>query len=271
MKHDGAILMGIVNVTPDSFSDGGRYLGEEAAIAHALLLMEEGAHILDIGGESTRPGAAPVSEQEEMERVLPVIEALAGKLPEGVRLSIDTRKPAVAEAAVKAGAHIWNDVTALTFDERSVETAARLGVPVILMHAKGEPGTMQDDPQYTDVVGEVHDYLAARIETCEAAGMPRTHLIADPGIGFGKTLEHNLALIAHLDRLTDLGCEILLGASRKRFIAALDRDGEADNRLGGSLAAVMAGYRRGARWFRVHDVAATRQALAVTMAIETQR
>ena len=263
-------LMGIINVTPDSFSDGGRFASRDYALAHGLRLMEEGAHVLDIGGESTRPGAAPVSESEEIDRVLPVIEALVPHLKDGVRLSIDTRKPRVAEAAIIAGAHIWNDVTALEFAPDSLETAARLGVPVILMHARGTPETMQDDPHYDDVVAEVRDYLAARIAACEAAGITRNRLIVDPGIGFGKTVEHNVALIRHMSAFTDLGCEVMLGASRKRFIASLDRGGDADERLGGSLAAVMAAWRQGASWFRVHDVAATRQALAVTKALETR-
>ena len=255
-------IMGIVNATPDSFSDGGR-MGE-AAITHALRLAEEGAHVLDIGGESTRPGAAPVGEQEEMDRVLPVVEALAARTP--ARLSIDTRKPRVAEAAARAGAAIWNDVSALTYAPDSLTTAGRLGLPVVLMHAQGDPQTMQDAPRYDDVAGEVRAFLAARIAAARAAGVPQA--VADPGIGFGKTLAHNTQLLAQLDRFSDLGVPLLLGASRKRFIAALDRDGPVGERMGGSIAAVLRARAAGFTWFRVHDVAQTRQALAVWDAVQ---
>ncbi len=260
-------IMGVVNVTPDSFSDGGRFASAQAAVDHALRLAEDGADILDIGGESTRPGAAPVAEGEERDRVIPVIEALAAQTQ--TPISIDTRKAAVARAAVAAGASIWNDVSALSHDEASVETAASLGCAVVLMHAQGDPRTMQDNPHYEDVVAEVLGYLAGRIELCVAAGVERARLIVDPGVGFGKTLAHNLALLAHLDRFRSLDAPILLGASRKRFIAALDRDGPAADRLGGSIAAMLAGYARGASIFRVHDVAAARQALNIAQAIES--
>lgn len=262
-------LMGIVNVTPDSFSDGGQFDNTERAVEHSLRLMAEGAHILDIGGESTRPGAEAVPVQTELDRVIPVIEALSGQLDEGVRVSIDTRKPDVAQAAIKAGAHIWNDVSALTYREESVAMAAALQVPVILMHARGDPRTMQDNPSYADVVLEVRDFLVSRMEACVQAGLAREKLVIDPGIGFGKTLEHNLALMRSLSVLTELGAPVLLGASRKRFIASLDRQGAAEDRLGGSLAAVMTAWQQGVRWFRVHDVAATRQALAVLKSLET--
>ena len=265
------VIMGIVNVTPDSFSDGGRYDEAQAAIAHAVTLMEEGAHVLDIGGESTRPGAETVSVQEEIDRVLPVIEGLVPRLADGARISIDTRKPEVAEAAIGGGAHIWNDVTALTFSDDSLATAAKLHVPVILMHSQGDPRTMQHDPQYEDVVAEVYGYLEHRLTACEEVGIPRSHLIADPGIGFGKTVEHNVLLLKHLSVFTDLEVPVMLAASRKRFIAALDRDGPADSRIGGSLAVVLSAWQQGASWFRVHDVAATRQALAVTQRLETRR
>lgn len=258
-------IMGIVNVTPDSFSDGGRYFDPQAAIAHGLRLVEEGADILDIGGESTRPGAEPVEEIEERARALPVIEALAARV--AVPLSIDTRKPAIARAAIEAGASIWNDVSALTYAPDSMETAAALDCRIVLMHAQGDPRTMQDNPHYDDVVAEVRAFLEARIEACLAAGIDRARLIVDPGIGFGKTVAHNLALIAGLGRIAELGCPVLLGVSRKRFIAALDRAGPADERLGGSLAAALEGWRRGAAILRVHDVAATRQALAVAGAL----
>ena len=257
--------MGVVNATPDSFSDGGRFFGPDAAVAHGLKLAGDGAHILDIGGESTRPGAETVSREEETARVLPVIEALAGASP--AQLSIDTRKPEVAAAAVAAGAGVWNDVSALTYAPESPEVAAGLDCAIVLMHAQGDPKTMQDRPHYDDVAEEVYAFLARRIEACLAAGIGEERLIVDPGIGFGKTLHHNLALIANLDRFCGLGRPVLLGASRKRFVAALDRDGPADERLGGSVAAVLAGFARGASIFRVHDVAATRQALAVAAAV----
>lgn len=258
-------IMGIINVTPDSFSDGGRFDGPQDAIDYGLRLVEDGADSLDIGGESTRPGAEAVSTEEELRRVMPVIEGLAGKTK--AALSIDTRKSEVARAAVAAGAVIWNDVSALTYDDASVATAAALDCDIVLMHAQGLPHTMQQDPSYTDVVHEVLGFLAARIELCAAAGIDRVRLIVDPGIGFGKSADHNLALIANLEKFQRLGCPVLLGASRKRFISALDRQGPADQRLGGSLAAVLAGFARGVRIFRVHDVAETRQALKIAQGI----
>ena len=267
MDARGAIeIMGVVNVTPDSFSDGGQFGSTQAAVDHALRLVEEGADIIDIGGESTRPGAAPVSVDEELSRVIPIIEGIVAKV--AARVSIDTRKSIVARQAIATGASIWNDVSALGFNEDSIETAAALGCNVVLMHAQGDPRTMQDDPHYEDVVAEVIAYLAGRIELCVAAGVEQQHIIVDPGIGFGKTLAHNLSLLQGLDRLRGLGAPVLLGASRKRFIAALDRDGPAAERLGGSIAAVLAGYARDVRMFRVHDVAATRQALKIAEAIE---
>ena len=261
------LLMGVVNVTPDSFSDGGAFLDPARAIDHGLKLVAEGAAILDIGGESTRPGADPVRDETELARVLPVVRGLAAQT--AAVISIDTRKPAVARACVEAGASIWNDVSALTFAPDSLAVAAALDCRIVLMHAQGEPGTMQDDPRYDDVVEEVSSDLSARINACEASGIARARLIADPGIGFGKTLAHNLALIASLDRFSALGVPVLLGASRKRFIAAIDRQGPAAGRLGGSIAAALAGAARGASILRVHDVAATRQALAVHFAIDS--
>ncbi len=257
-------LMGVVNVTPDSFSDGGRYLDPAAAIAHGLQLIEDGATLLDIGGESTRPGAQPVSQAQEMARVLPVIEGLAGR---GAILSIDTHKPAVARAAVKAGARMWNDVTALGSDA-ALAAAASLKCDVVLMHMKGEPRTMQAAPQYEDVVLEVCDFLITRAEAAIAAGVKRDAILIDPGVGFGKTLEHNLSLIAHLDRIVALGFPVVLGVSRKRFIQALDLGArEPTNRLGGSLAAALAGAAAGAAVLRVHDVRETAQALTVQEAV----
>jgi dihydropteroate synthase len=251
--------MGVVNVTPDSFSDGGRFFEPAAAVAHGRALAEAGADILDIGGESTRPGAQAVSQAEELARVLPVIEGLAGFV-----LSIDTYKPAVARAAIRAGAAIWNDVTALEA-EGAPETAAALGCTVVLMRMQGEPGAMQKAPRYDDVAAEVTAYLAGRAEVAIAAGVARDKIWLDPGIGFGKTPAHNLSLIAHLDRIVALGFPVVLGLSRKRFIESL---GPAPTRLGGSLAGALIGAARGAAVVRVHDVAETAQALALWRAVE---
>lgn len=252
--------MGIVNVTPDSFSDGGRHLEAAAAIAHGRALVAEGADWIDVGGESTRPGAAPVTEAEELRRVLPVVEALAG---DGTRVSIDTRKPAVARAAVAAGARLVNDTSSSLG-----EVAAELGVAWAAMHAKGEPATMQDDPRYDDVVAEVRDHLVARAEAALAAGVPEVWI--DPGIGFGKTAAHNLALLAHLDQLVVTGHPVLVGTSRKAFLGGLlgrsdGRDGPApvDDRLEGSVATATWAMAVGARMVRVHDVAATHHAAQV--------
>jgi dihydropteroate synthase len=263
--------MGIVNVTPDSFSDGGRFLDPGAALDQALRLVADGADILDIGGESTRPGAAPVPADEEIARVVPLIEAI--RATSDVAISIDTMKPAVARAAVAAGATIWNDVAALRFapdtsEMGAPEVAAELGCEVVLMHMLGQPGTMQDDPRYEDVVAEVEAFLLARALTAMAAGVEREKIWLDPGIGFGKTPAHNLTLLAALPRFVALGYPILLGASRKRFIAALDPLGaEAGARLGGSLAVHLHGASAGVAAVRVHDVRETAQALAVWGAI----
>ena len=253
-------IMGVVNVTPDSFSDGGRYLAADAAIAHALQLEAEGADILDIGGESTRPGSEAADAEEECRRVLPVIAALARR--SRARLSVDTRKAEVMRRAALEGAHIINDVSALTHDPLALETAAGLGLPVILMHAQGEPKTMQLQPHYEDVVLDVYDELGDRVAACERAGIPRDRLIVDPGIGFGKTLAHNLQLLGALGILHGLGCAVMLGASRKSFIGHLTGAETAD-RLPGSIAAALLGVAQGVQILRVHDVAATLQALAV--------
>jgi dihydropteroate synthase len=254
------LIMGIVNVTPDSFSDGGQFFDAETAISHALQLEEEGADILDIGGESTRPGAEPISIDEEMRRILPVVEAVARRVR--VPVSIDTRNAAVMSSAADAGARLINDVSALTHDPESLATAASLGLPVVLMHALGDPRTMQNDPRYDDVVLDVYDALAQRVEACARAGIPRERLIVDPGIGFGKTLAHNLTLLGSLSIFQGLGCPVLLGASRKSFISRLT-GAAADERLPGSLAAALVAAEQGANIIRVHDVAATRQALAI--------
>jgi dihydropteroate synthase len=258
--------MGIVNVTPDSFSDGGRYFDADAAAAHATRLIAEGADIVDVGAESTRPRAAPVEEAEELRRLIPVIEKI--RAGSDAPISVDTMKPNVARAAVAAGACVWNDVTALRWSPRSIEVAAELGCVVVLMHMLGEPGTMQDDPRYEDVVAEVCAFLRDRAEAAMAAGVRREAIWLDPGIGFGKTPAHNLALIGNLEALVGLGFPVLLGASRKRFIATLDPAAQrAEDRLGGSIALAIAAARAGAAAVRVHDVRETVQALSVDAAI----
>ena len=263
-------VMGIVNVTPDSFSDGGRFHDPEAALAHARRLIADGADWLDVGGESTRPGAEPVSAADEIARVVPLIQALRAE--SAIPISIDTMKPKVARAAVEAGASMWNDVAALAHAPESLSTAAELGCDVVLMHMQGEPRTMQHEPRYDDVVGEVADFLAARAETAMAAGIARERIWLDPGIGFGKhSTRHNLPLMAHMDRIVGLGFPVLLGVSRKRFIAAIDRDGAADQRLGGSLAAALFGVAAGVAMVRVHDVRETVQAVRVWQAIAAAR
>ena len=254
------LIMGIVNVTPDSFSDGGLYDTTEGAIVHAAELAKDGADIVDVGGELTRPGSDAVEEGEELSRVIPVLEGLAGL---HAAVSIDTRKASVARAAAKAGAKIFNDVSALTYDQDSLAAAAETGLSVILMHAKGEPKTMQDDPRYDDVALEVYDYLALRIEAAEAAGIDRSRIAADPGIGFGKTLAHTLTLLANLSLLHGLGVPLLVGASRKRFISGVAGGETPQSREAGSFAVALVAAAQGAQILRVHDVAGTRQALSV--------
>lgn len=263
-------VMGIVNVTPDSFSDGGALASVEAAVAQGLRLIDEGADILDIGGESTRPGADPVEEAEEIARTVPVIRGLRAHWDGAI--SIDTMKPAVARAAVSAGATMWNDVTALGFASDSLTTAATLGCDLVLMHMQGEPRTMQADPRYDDVVTEVADWLVDRVAAAMAAGVARERLWLDPGIGFGKTAAQNLALTAHLDRLVETGFPILYGASRKRMIRSVDPTAtDPGDRLGGSLALALEAARHGASIVRVHDVRETVQALAVQAAVAVAR
>jgi dihydropteroate synthase len=263
-------VVGVVNVTPDSFSDGGRFLDHAAALAHARRLIAEGADMLDLGGESTRPGAEPVAAEEEIDRLVPLIRALRAN--SAVAISVDSMKPEVARAAVAAGATMWNDVTALRHAPDSLATAAELGCEVVLMHMQGEPRTMQREPAYGDVTAEVAGFLAERAEAALAAGVARERIWLDPGIGFGKhPLRHNLPLLAGLDRITALGFPVLLGASRKRFIGALDDDAAPDQRLGGSIAAALAGAAAGVAAVRVHDVRETVQALKVWTAIEAAR
>ncbi len=261
------LVMGIVNVTPDSFSDGGRLTTLEAALEHALRLIAQGADVLDIGGESTRPGSDPVGEDEEAARTLPLIAALRARWDGPI--SIDTMKPAVARAAVAAGATMWNDVSALGHAPDSLSVAAELGCQVVLMHMKGAPKTMQDDPRYDDVVAEVTAHLAARAEAAVAAGVARDRIWLDPGLGFAKTTAHNLTLTARLEALVELGFPILYAASRKRMIHGVDATAlDAADRLGGSLALALEGARRGARIVRVHDVRETVQALQLQAAVE---
>ena len=259
-------VMGIVNVTPDSFSDGGRFTGLDRALDHAMQLAADGADILDIGGESTRPGAEPVGEGEEIDRVVPLVAAIRARWDGPI--SVDTMKPEVARAAIAAGATIWNDVTALTFSPDSLATAAELGCTVVLMHMKGEPRTMQTDPVYEDVTREVGGYLADRAEAAITAGVARERIWLDPGVGFGKTAAHNLTLTAHLDTLAALGFPVLYGASRKRTIQAVDPSAtDPLDRLGGSLALALEATRKGANILRVHDVRETVQALKVQTAV----
>lgn len=258
LSFDNPLVMGIVNVTPDSFSDGGDFDNAEKAIRLISRLAEEGADLFDIGGESTRPGAATVEVAEELRRVLPVIEGARGfRRP----VSADTRKAAVMEAAIGAGAAIINDVSALTYDENALATAQRLAVPVILMHAEGDPRTMQDAPHYDNVLLEVYDYLEDRIEAAVSAGIPREKLIADPGIGFGKTLEHNLALLSGIGLFHGLGVPLLLGVSRKRMIGTLTGEDAPKERTAGSVGAALSGAAQGVQIFRVHDVRETVHAL----------
>jgi dihydropteroate synthase len=264
LKLDRARVMGIVNVTPDSFSDGGTHATAAAAVAHGLRLAEEGADVLDVGGESTRPGAEEVPLEEELRRVIPVIERLVRET--ALPVSIDTCKPEVMRAAVEAGAGMINDVCALR-REGAIEAAAALGVPVVLMHMRGEPRSMQDDPQYDDVVAEVHRFLAERVFAAELAGIAKKNLVADPGFGFGKTTAHNLALLAQLERFTELGVPVLAGLSRKRTIGELTGRRAPAERAAGSVAAHLLAAQRGARILRVHDVAATVDALKVWEAV----
>jgi len=259
------LLMGIVNVTPDSFSDGGRFLDPSAAVAHGLSLAAEGADLLDLGAESSRPGSDPVPEEEELRRLLPVVRGLRQALPE-VPLSVDTTKAAVAEAALDAGADMVNDISAGTFDPAMIPLCARRGVPLVLMHMRGRPKTMQEAPRYTDAVAEVREELEARTRAAEAAGLGPGTLVLDPGIGFGKRPADNLALLRDLPALASLGYPLLVGASRKSLVGALT-GAPVDGRLPGSLAFHVAALLGGARIFRVHDVAAHRQALLCAAAL----
>ena len=256
-------VMGILNVTPDSFSDGGRFVDLDDALRQAEQMAEQGADIIDVGGESTRPGAAAVGLDEEMARVLPVIERLRAALD--LPLSIDTSKPEVMRAAVAAGAAMINDVSAL-HAPGAIEAAAETGAAVCLMHMQGEPRTMQSSPQYDDVVADILGYLEQRVSDCERAGIPRSRLLVDPGFGFGKTLDHNLALLANLARFQKLGLPLLVGISRKSMLGAIT-DRAVEDRMAASVAAALIAVERGARIVRVHDVAETVDALKVWSAM----
>jgi dihydropteroate synthase len=262
------LIMGVVNVTPDSFSDGGRFFSETAAVSHARALIADGADLLDIGGESTRPRAEPVSEADEIARVVPVIAAIRAE--RDIPISVDTLKPAVARAAIAAGASLWNDVTALSGSPGSLAAAAELGCGVILMHMQGRPETMQDDPRYDDVVGEVAAYLEARAGAAMAAGVRRAAIQLDPGIGFGKTAEQSIACLARLDVWRGFDLPLLVGASRKRFIHSITPS-EPTERLSGSIAAHLIAVEHGAAIIRTHDVAPTLQSFAVAAAIRRAR
>jgi dihydropteroate synthase len=260
-------IMGVLNITPDSFSDGGKFIGRQAAIDHAVVMVEAGAAIIDIGGESTRPGAAEVSVEEELSRVIPVIEALAGTIP--AVISIDTSKPEVMSAAVAAGAGLVNDVRALQAPG-ALETVAGLDVPVCLMHMQGQPRTMQHDPHYENVVKEVYGFLMQRVAVCEQHGIDRERLLLDPGFGFGKALEHNLRLLAHLERFHEAGLPLLVGMSRKSMLGMI-LDKPVEERLAGSLALAAIAAWQGAQVIRVHDVAETADVMKVVAAVREQR
>lgn len=264
----GPHVMGIVNVTPDSFSDGGIYASADKAIAHGLALVQQGATILDVGGESTRPGALPVDVAEEIRRVVPVIEGLKGCVP---WLSVDTRHAATMRAALAAGATMINDVSALRHDPDSVDVVAQAGVPLVLMHMQGDPQTMQEKPFYKNMLEDISHFFVERMAFCKTHRIDPNLIILDPGIGFGKTIEDNVTIIRNIKDFLSLGALLMLGASRKSFIAALSKNEGPQDRLGGSLAAVLFSYAQGVDIFRVHDVAATVQALKIFQTLATGR
>lgn len=259
-------IMGILNVTPDSFSDGGLFNAPDAALAQAQQMVTDGADIIDIGGESTRPGAVEVGIEDEIARTAPVIAALRAKMD--IPVSIDTRKAPVAQAALDAGAGLVNDVAAFTFDADLADVTAAANAPCCLMHAQGDPATMQDDPTYDDVVLDVYDFLQARIKVALAAGIRRDQIVIDPGIGFGKTQAHNLTLLKNLSIFHGLGCAVLLGASRKRFIGSIGNAPQARDRMAGSVAIALHAIRQGMQILRVHDTLETRQAISLHMAVQ---
>jgi dihydropteroate synthase len=267
VRLDQPQVMGILNVTPDSFSDGGRFTETNSAVEAGMQMASEGAAILDVGGESTRPGAQQVWAQDEIARIRPVIARLSAG---GAAVSVDTRKSEVMSAALEAGARLVNDVSALTFDPRSAEIVAAAGVPVVLMHHRGAPETMQQDPRYDDVLIEVYSWLQDRIAAAEAAGIARSNMLIDPGFGFGKTVAHNLELMNGLALFHSLGCPLVVGASRKRTIGALSNEAQADQRLGGSIAFALKAVEQGAQMVRVHDIPETVQALRIWRGLRDQ-
>jgi dihydropteroate synthase len=267
IRLDQPQVMGIVNATPDSFSDGGQFVDAASAAEAGSTMASEGAAIVDVGGESTRPGARTIWEGDEIERIAPVIRQLAAG---GTAVSVDTRKADVMTAAVAAGARMINDVSALTYDARSAEVAASLNVPIVLMHHQGDPQTMQDDPRYDDVLVEVYLWLEERIAAAVHAGIARERVLVDPGFGFGKNVAHNLALMNGLALFHSLGCPIVVGASRKRTIGALSGEAPADKRLGGSIALALKAVEQGAHLIRVHDVPETVQALCIWRGLRDQ-
>jgi dihydropteroate synthase len=265
MAMDRPQLMGILNVTPDSFSDGGQFTAAKAGLSHALAMVQAGASIIDIGGESTRPGAVTVPVDAEIARTAPVIAAIRAQ--SSIPMSIDTRKAGVAKAAIEAGANMINDVSAFGYDAQTAQVTADASVPVCLMHAQGDPATMQQNPRYDDVLLDVYDYLEQRINHALAAGIMRDRIVLDPGIGFGKTLDHNLTLLRGISLFHALGCPILLGASRKKFIGKLGGGQDAADRVAGSVAVALHGARQGVQLLRVHDISETKQALDLEWAI----
>ena len=267
IRLDQPQVMGIINATPDSFSDGGAYADARAAAEAGASMAGAGAAIIDVGGESTRPGAKPVWEGDEVERILPIVQQLTAG---GTAVSIDTRKATVIEAALGAGAGLVNDVSALTHDERAAEVVAAAGVPVVLMHHQGDPQSMQDNPRYGDVLVEVYRWLEQRIAAVEATGIARANILVDPGLGFGKTVAHNLELLNGLALFHGLGCPVVIGASRKRMIGALSNEAPADQRLAGSLALALKAAEQGAQVIRVHDVPETVQAIKVWRGLRDQ-
>lgn len=263
--------MGILNLTPDSFSDGGRYTDAELAVRHGRQMVEEGAGIIDVGGESTRPGSRRVSAEEQLSRILEIIRALRQALPREVIISVDTTLVPVAEAAIRAGANMLNDVSAGRDDPRMFALAAETGVPLVLMHMQGTPETMQDNPTYTDVVGEVRDFLLQRAEAAEKAGIAREQVVIDPGIGFGKTRDHNLQLLAALPQFVATGYPVLLGTSRKRFMGTICREQTPEDLIGATCTTTVIGLQAGVSIFRVHDVRPNRQAMEIARAVSAVR
>lgn len=258
----GPHLMGVINVTPNSFSDGGDFIDPEDAIRQGLKMVEQGAVILDIGGESTKPGEKPISQDEEQNRILPVIKGLKAAGVQAL-IAVDTRNAQTMQTAIDNGANIINDISALTHDSQSLNVVAKAQIPVILMHMKGTPETMQIAPHYEDVVREVYKFLEGRVEACLKSGILRHNIIVDPGIGFGKRLEDNINLLKNMDKFHNLGCAVLLGASRKSFIEKIYPNTPPKQRLAGSLVAAVEGLKQGVQIFRVHDVSETAQAFAV--------